>query len=136
MVNNMTNGQKFSNLYNLLDQAFSKNLGQSEHVAFSQKIRNLVQKNPVVGRYKDDHQQMGSLRNEIVNQSKNGFPIAEPRTETVDLTFHTLKEFQNPSRVTPTFQFKVFSVTSDTPLFDLLSEMKRMDFSQAPEIDE
>jgi len=132
----MTNSQKFSDLYNQLDQAFAKNLGQSEHVTFSQKIRDLVHKNPVVRRYKDDLHQLGSLRNAIVHQSKNGVTIAEPHEETVNLLARILLEFQNPKRVIPTFQFEVYSVTLGTPLIHLLSEMKDKDFSQAPVMDE
>ena len=132
----MTNAQKFSDLYNQLDQAFAKNLGQSDYLAFSQKIRELVHKNPVVRRYKDDLHQLGSLRNAIIHQSKNGVTIAESHEETVNLLARILQDYQNPKRVIPTFQFEVFSVTSDTPLIDLLSEMKDKDFSQAPVMDE
>lgn len=131
----MTNAQKFSDLYNQLDQAFAKNLGQSDYLAFSQKIRELVHKNPVVRRYKDDLHQLGSLRNAIIHQSKNGVTIAEPHEETVNLLARILQDYQNPKRVIPTFQFDVFCVHSDTPLINLLQEMNAKDFSQAPILD-
>jgi hypothetical protein len=66
----MTNAQKFLDCYNELDKAFAKELNQSEHVAFSQKVIELVSKKSIVKRYKEDLLQLGSLRNAISHQSK------------------------------------------------------------------
>ncbi len=131
----MTNAQKFLDHYNGLDQLFAKALNQSEHVPFSQRIKDLIPKNSIVRNYKDDLFQLGNLRNAISHQSKGGVPIAEPFEETVQLIQKILEEFKNPKRVIPAFQFEVFSVTPDTPLIDLLQEMKIKDFSQAPVLD-
>lgn len=131
----MTNAQKFLDVYNELDKAFGKALNQSEHVPFSQRIRDLIQKNPVVRKYKDDLHQLGNLRNAIAHQSKGGVPIADPYSETLELIEKILTEFNNPLKVIPRFQFKVFAVQEDTPLMILLGEMKSKDFSQAPLLD-
>ncbi|WP_158860975.1 CBS domain-containing protein [Lunatibacter salilacus] len=131
----MTNAQKFLDCYNELDKAFAKTLGQSEYASFSQRIKELIGKNSVVRRYKDDLYQLGNLRNAIAHQSKGGIPIAEPYQETVELIESILKEFKNPKRVIPDFQFDVFCVNSDTPLINLLQEMNAKDFSQAPILD-
>lgn len=132
----MTNAQKFLDCYNELDKAFAKELNQSEHVAFSQKVRELVSKNSVARRYKDDLYQLGSLRNAISHQSKGGVPIAEPHIETVDLIERILQEFKNPLKVIPKFQFEVYAVTTESDLIELLDKMKTLDFSQAPVLDE
>jgi predicted transcriptional regulator len=132
----MTNAQKFLDLYNELDQIFAKALGQYDYESFSQRIRQLIPRNPVVRRYKDDLYQLGNLRNAIAHQSKDGPAIAEPFDETVGLLHRILEEFKNPKRVIPEFQFEVFSVKSETPLIDLLTEMKEKDFSQAPILDD
>jgi predicted transcriptional regulator len=132
----MTNAHKFLDIYNELDQAFIKALGQYDNESFSQRIRQLIPRNPVVRRYKDDLYQLGNLRNAIAHQSKDGRAIAEPYNETVDLLQRILEEFKNPKRVIPKFQFDVFSVRSETPLITLLTEMKEKDFSQAPILDD
>jgi predicted transcriptional regulator len=132
----MTNAQKFSDTYNTLDQAFAKTLGKSDYESFSQRIRQLILRNPVVRRYKDDLHQLGNLRNAIAHQSRDGRAIAEPFDETVSLLQQILEEFKNPKRVIPEFQFEVFSVRSETPLITLLTEMKEKDFSQAPILDD
>lgn len=131
----MTNAQKFLDFYNELDQIFSKALSRLDYVTFSSKIRELSQKNSIVRRYKDDLYQLGNLRNAIAHQSKGGIPIAEPYEETVNLIQKILNEFKNPKRVIPSFQFDIFSVTPNTPLIELLKEMKEKDFSQAPFLD-
>jgi len=132
----MTNAHKFLDTYNALDQAFAKTLGQSDYESFSQRIRQLILRNPVVRRYKDDLYQLGNLRNGIAHQSRDGRAIAEPFDETVSLLQRILEEFKNPKRVIPEFQFEVFSVRSETPLITLLTEMKEKDFSQAPILDD
>lgn len=131
----MTNALKFLEIYNEIDNAFAKALGLSEYVPFSQKIRELFGRSAVVRRYKDDLYQLGNLRNAIAHQSKGGIPIAEPYKETVDLIESILQEFKNPKRVIPAFQFDVFTVTPETPLINLLQEMKAQNFSQAPILD-
>ncbi|MBY5950543.1 CBS domain-containing protein [Algoriphagus marincola] len=132
----MYNAQKFLDHYNELDQLFAKALNQADYFSFSQRIRELPQKNSIVRRYKDDLYQLGNLRNAIAHQSKGGIPIAEPFDETVQLIQKILEEFKNPKRVIPSFQFEVFTVTPDTLLIDLLSEMDKKDFSQAPILDD
>lgn len=118
-----------------IDKAFAKLLNQSDHVAFSTKVRERFFKSSVFGRYKDDLLQLGSLRNTISHQPKGGVAIAEPFEETVQLIQKILEEFKNPKRVIPAFHFEVFTVTPDTPLINLLHEMKTQNFSQAPILD-
>jgi predicted transcriptional regulator len=130
----MTNTQKFLDLYNELDQIFARALGQSD--SFSNKIRQLIPRNPVVRNYQYDLHQLGSLRNAIVHQSIKGKAIAEPYDDTVAMLKKILDDFQNPKRVIPEFQFEVFSVKPETPLITLLTEMKEKDFSQAPILDD
>ncbi|MGE0929551.1 CBS domain-containing protein [Peijinzhouia sedimentorum] len=136
MASNITNAQKFLDCYNELDKAFTRQLNQTDYMTFSQKIRELVLKNSVVRRYKDDLIQLGSLRNAISHQSKGGVPIAEPYQETVDLIEKILLEFNNPLKVIPKFQFEIFTVTKESYLINLLDQMKTQDFSQAPLVDE
>lgn len=135
MAISMTNAQKFLDLYNELDKLFAKELKQVDYVPFSQRIKDLIPRNSIVRNYKDDLFQLGNLRNAIAHQSKGGVPIAEPFEETVQLIQKILDDFKNPKRVIPAFQFEVFSVTKDTPLIELLKEMKEKDFSQAPILD-
>lgn len=132
----MTNAQKFLDHYNELDKLFAKALNQSEHIPFSQRIKDLIPRNSIVRNYKDDLFQLGNLRNAISHQSKRGIPIADPFEGTVSLIQRILEEFKNPKRVIPDFQFKVYSVTPETPLIELLEEMKRKNFSQAPILDD
>lgn len=131
----MINAQKFINCYNELDKAFAKALDQPEYVSFSQRIRELVPRNPVVRRYKEDLYLVGNLRNAISHNTINSKPIAEPLTETVELIEKILQEFKNPPKVIPNFKFEVYSVNEITPLMELLQEMKAQDFSQAPLLD-
>lgn len=105
-------------------------------MSFRDKVRDLALRNAVVKRYRDDLFQLGNLRNAITHQTKGGIPIAEPFEEIVILFQKILDEFKNPKRVIPAFQFEIFSVTQDTPLIDLLQEMKSQNFSQAPIVDE
>lgn len=135
MVNNMTNAHKFLDHYNELDQLLAKSLNQPDYASFRDKVRVLSERNAVIKRYKDDLFQLGNLRNAISHQSKGGVPIADPFEETVQLIQKILEEFKNPKRVIPAFQFVVFTVTPDTPLIDLLQEMKTQNFSQAPILD-
>jgi hypothetical protein len=135
MESKITNAQRFLDLYNELDKLFAKELNQVDYVPFSQRIKDLFPRNSIVRNYKDDLFQLGNLRNAITHQSKGGVPIAEPFEETVQLIQKILDDFKNPKRVIPAFQFEVFSVTTDTPLIELLKEMKEKDFSQAPILD-
>ncbi|SDD34115.1 Predicted transcriptional regulator with C-terminal CBS domains [Algoriphagus faecimaris] len=131
----MTKAQKFFDYYNELDRLFAKALNQSDHIPFSQRIKDLIPRNSIVRNYKDDLFQLGNLRNANSHQSKGGVPIAEPFEETVQLIQKILEEFKNPKRVIPAFQSEVFTVVRGTPLIDLLSEMNKKDFSQAPILD-
>lgn len=131
----MTNAQKFLDHYNELDKLLAKSLNQPDYVSFRDKVRVLSEKNAVIKRYKDDLFQLGNLRNAISHQSKGGVPIADPFEETVQLIQKILEEFKNPKRVIPAFYFEVFTVTPDTPLINLLNEMKIQNFSQAPILD-
>lgn len=130
-VNNMTNAQKFINCYNELDKAFAKALDQPEYLPFSQRIRELVSRNPVVRRYKEDLYLLGNLRNAISHNTVNSKPIIE----TVELIEKILQEFKDPLKIIPEFQFQVYSVYDETPLMELLQKMKSQDFSQAPLLD-
>jgi predicted transcriptional regulator len=131
----MTNALKFIDLYNELDHLFAKALNQVDYIPFREKIRELETKDSTVRRYSRDLVLFGNLRNAISHKTKDGVPIAEPIDSTISHLSHIVEEFKNPKRVIPAFQFDVFSVTSETPLINLLKEMKAQNFSQAPVLD-
>lgn len=128
----MTNAQKFIDLYNELDQLFATALNQLDYIPFREKIRELETKHSIVRRYSQDLVLFGNLRNAIAHKTKGGIPIAEPVNDAVFQFSRIIEEFKNPLRVIPAFQFEIFSVAPDTPLIDLLQEMKTQNFSQAP----
>ena len=131
----MTNGQKFLDFYNQLDQLLGKAINQSDYIPFREKLRELSSRNSIVRRYYEDLVLFGNLRNAIAHKTKGGSPIAEPIDGVVNLLERILEEFKDPKRVIPTFQFEIFTVTPKTPLIDLLQEMKTQNFSQAPILD-
>lgn len=131
----MTNAQKFLDLYNELDQLFAEALNQLDYIPFREKIRELETKDSIVRRYSKDLVLFGNLRNAIAHKTKGGIPIAEPINDAVSQFSLIVEEFKNPLRVIPKFKFEVFTVSPETPLFDLLQEMKAQYFSQVPILD-
>ncbi len=131
----MVNALKFLDCYNELDQLFGKALNHPDYIPFREKLRELSSRNSIVRRYYEDLVLFRNLRNAIAHKTKGGFPIAEPIDDAVNLLERISEEFKDPKRVIPTFQFDVFTVTPETPLIDLLQEMKTKNFSQVPILD-
>lgn len=132
----MSNAGKFVDHYNELDKEFKRKLKADDYVSFVQKVKKLASKDAVVRSFKEDLIQFANLRNAIVHESKNGIHIAEPYEETVKRIEQIKISVLNPKKVIPAFQFKVYSVNKETPLEEMLTEMRKYDFSQAPLIDQ
>ncbi len=125
------NSDDFLNYYNLIDKFLRKENGLGQDVSFTQKIKN--SSNKAVKRFKDELISFGELRNAIVHNPRiNNKVIAEPHDETVKRITELYKSISNPTKVTPTFQFKILGAHEDDHIDKILREMKEKSISQFP----
>jgi hypothetical protein len=128
----MSNGDRFEAAYNKIDRFLRKMLDRDKSTPFSSIVKETVNKNPTVRRYKEDLLEYGDLRNAIIHD-KGMAPvvIADPREAAVVAIEQICNYLLRPKRLRSLqllIPLRIFNV-SDL-LQEALSYMREKDFSQ------
>ena len=105
-------------------------------MSFSDMIRQTATISPVIRKYKDDLLDYARLRNAIVHNNSNDEIIAEPNEDIVEKLESIARLITTPPRVLDSIAARsVFSVTVETKLSFVLSELYKSGYSVVPVYD-
>lgn len=126
------NATRFISAYNRLDQGLRDIYSIKRTLNFADMIRKVASVNTVVAKFEEDLIDYGRLRNAIVHKSGDEI-IAEPNIEVVEKLEKIARIINTPPRVIDCIKpRKVFTACGDTPLKDVIREMKKDGYSIVP----
>ena len=126
------NATRFISAYNRLDQGLRDIYSIKRTLNFADMIRKVASVNTVVAKFEEDLIDYGRLRNAIVHKSGDEI-IAEPNIEVVEKLEKIARIINTPPRVIDCIKpRKVFTACGDTPLKDVIREMKKDGYSMVP----
>jgi len=127
------NATRFLSAYNRLDQGLREIYSIKKNLNFADMIRKVAGVNTVVLKFEDELISYGRLRNAIVHNSKEDKIIAEPNIEVVEKLEKIARTINTPPRVVDCIRpRRVFTASGETPLKDVISEMKAVGYSVIP----
>jgi len=127
------NANRFISAYNRLDQGLREIYSIKKNLNFADMIRKVAGVNTVVLKFEEELISYGRLRNAIVHNSKEEKIIAEPNIEVVEKLEKIARIINTPPRVTDCIRpRKVFTASGETPLKDVIREMKAVGYSVVP----
>lgn len=127
------NATRFLSAYNRLDQGLREIYSIKKNLNFADMIRKVAGVNMVVLRFEDELISYGRLRNAIVHNSKEDKIIAEPNIEVVEKLEKIARTINTPPRVVDCIRpRRVFTASGETPLKDVIHEMKAVGYSVIP----
>ncbi len=127
------NATRFLSAYNRLDQGLREIYSIKKNLNFADMIRKVAGVNTVVLRFEDELISYGRLRNAIVHNSKEDKIIAEPNIEVVEKLEKIARTINTPPRVVDCIRpRRVFTASGETPLKDVIREMKAVGYSVIP----
>lgn len=127
------NATRFISAYNRLDQGLREIYSIKKNLNFADMIRKVAGVNTVVMKFEEELISYGRLRNAIVHNSKEEKLIAEPNIEVVEKLEKIARTINTPPRVVDCIRpRKVFTATGETPLKEVIREMKSVGYSVVP----
>jgi CBS domain containing-hemolysin-like protein len=127
------NATRFLSAYNRLDQGLREIYSIKKNLNFADMIRKVAGVNTVVLRFEDELISYGRLRNAIVHNSKEDKIIAEPNIEVVEKLEKIARTINTPPRVVDCIRpRRVFTASGETPLKEVIREMKAVGYSVIP----
>ena len=127
------NATRFISAYNRLDQGLREIYSIKKNLNFADMIRKVAGVNTVVLKFEEELISYGRLRNAIVHNSKEEKIIAEPNIEVVEKLEKIARTINTPPRVVDCIRpRKVFTASGETPLKDVIREMKSVGYSVVP----
>ncbi len=127
-----SNARRFINAYNRLDQGLRDIYSIKRTMTFSDMIRKVATVNTVVRKFEEDLIDYGRLRNSIVHRSNDQI-IAEPNLDVVEHLEKIARIINTPPKVVECLKpRKVFSVSGDTSLKEVVEVMSRDGYSVVP----
>ena len=127
------NASRFLSAYNRLDQGLREIYSIKKNLNFADMIRKVAGVNTVVLRFEDELISYGRLRNAIVHNSKEDKIIAEPNIEVVEKLEKIARTINTPPRVVDCIRpRRVFTASGETPLKEVIREMKAVGYSVIP----
>lgn len=126
------NAKRFISAYNRLDQGLRDIYSIKRTLNFADMIRKVASVNTVVSKFEEDLIDYGRLRNAIVHKSGDEI-IAEPNIEVVEKLEKIARIINTPPRVINCIKpRKVYTASGETPLKDVIREMKENGYSVVP----
>lgn len=127
------NATRFISAYNRLDQGLREIYSIKKNLNFADMIRKVAGVNTVVLKFEEELISYGRLRNAIVHNSKEEKIIAEPNVEVVEKLEKIARTINTPPRVVDCIRpRKVFTASGETPLKEVIREMKSVGYSVVP----
>lgn len=132
MENKNVNAVRFISAYNRLDQGLRDIYSIKRTLNFADMIRKVASVNTVVASFEEDLIDYGRLRNAIVHKSGDDI-IAEPNIEVVEKLEKIARIINTPPKVVDCIKpRKVFTASGETPLKEVIREMKANGYSIVP----
>lgn len=132
MVEKNVNAKRFIAAYNRLDQGLREIYSIKRTLTFSDMIRKVANVNTVVSKFEEDLIDYARLRNAIVHKSGDEL-IAEPNLEVVEKLEKIARIINTPPRVIECLRpRKVYTVTGDTTLKEVVLQMAKSGYSVVP----
>lgn len=132
MVEKNVNAKRFIAAYNRLDQGLREIYSIKRTLTFSDMIRKVANVNTVVSKFEEDLIDYARLRNAIVHKSGDEL-IAEPNIEVVEKLEKIARIINTPPRVIECLRpRKVYTVTGDTTLKEVVLQMAKSGYSVVP----
>lgn len=126
------NATRFIAAYNRLDQGLRDIYSIKRTLNFADMIRKVASVNTVVAKFEEDLIDYGRLRNAIVHKSGDEI-IAEPNIEVVEKLEKIARIINTPPKVIDCIRpRRVFTASGETPLKDVIREMKKDGYSVVP----
>jgi CBS domain-containing protein len=126
------NASRFIMAYNRLDQGLREIYSIKRTLTFSDMIRKVANVNTVVSKFEEDLIDYARLRNAIVHKSGDEL-IAEPNLEVVEKLEKIARIINTPPRVIECLRpRKVYTVTGDTTLKEVVLQMAKSGYSVVP----
>ena len=127
------NATRFISAYNRLDQGLRDIYSIKKNLNFADMIRKVAGVNTVVLKFEEELISYGRLRNAIVHNSKEEKIIAEPNIEVVEKLEKIARTINTPPRVVDCIRpRRVFTASGETPLKEVIREMKTVGYSVVP----
>ncbi|MBQ8452017.1 MAG: CBS domain-containing protein [Clostridia bacterium] len=132
MEENYPNATRFIAAYNRLDQGLRDIYSIKRTLTFSDMVRKVATVNTVVRKFEEDLIDYGRLRNAIVHRSGDEI-IAEPHIDVVEKIEKIARLINTPPKVIECIKpRKVFSVSGETTLKEVMLEMYKNGYSVVP----
>ena len=132
MMERNVNAKRFIAAYNRLDQGLREIYSIKRTLTFSDMIRKVANVNTVVSKFEEDLIDYARLRNAIVHKSGDEL-IAEPNIEVVEKLEKIARIINTPPRVIECLRpRKVYTVTGDTTLKEVVLQMAKSGYSVVP----
>lgn len=130
-----SNSKRFIDAYNRLDKGMRDIYNIKPSISFSDCVRRVSPVNAVIRKYEDDIVEYGRLRNAIVHRSGEEV-IAEPNLKVVEKLEQIARLICTPPKVMDTVANRsVYSVTTKTPLNEVMIQMFQTGYSVVPVYD-
>jgi len=130
-----SNSKRFIDAYNRLDKGLRDIYNIKASISFSDCVRKVSPVNSVIRKYEDDIIEYGRLRNAIVHRSGEEV-IAEPNLKVVEKLEQISRLICTPPRVMDTVANRsVYTVSSKTPLSEVMIQMFQTGYSVVPVYD-
>lgn len=127
-----SNAKRFITAYNRLDQGLRDIYSIKRSMTFSDMVRKVATVNMVVSKFEEDLLDYGRLRNAIVHRSTDEI-IAEPNLDVVEKLEKVARIINTPPRVIECLRpRKVYSITGDTTLKEVISVLMTEGYSVVP----
>jgi CBS domain-containing protein len=127
-----TNSERFLSAFGAIEYQLRTLTGLEKRTRFYTLVDKGAAINPAVRRYSDDLKEFADLRNAIVHERTDEHVLAEPNDRAVRQIEHIQQLLDNPPRVIPTFQKRVYGMTVDDPIAAAAFLMRQYGFSQLP----
>lgn len=99
-------------------------------------LKRAAERDAVLRRFTEDLREFNELRNALVHNRKDNFPIAVPLDHTVDVIRSLRSQLETPPlALTVAPHSKVRDCSPHTPVADAAQTMRELDFSQLPVVD-
>jgi len=130
-----SNSKRFIDAYNRLDKGMRDIYNIKPSISFSDCVRKISPVNSVIRKFEDDIVEYGRLRNAIVHRSGEEV-IAEPNLKVVEKLEQIARLICTPPRVMDTVANRsIYTVTSKTPLSEVMIQMFQTGYSVVPVYD-
>ncbi len=126
------NALQFISAYNIIDARLRALYRGKGSLNFSDLVRRVADRDPIVRRYEDDLVFCAKLRNVIVHTTTNDRIVAEPCDEITQLLTHIAELLSSPPRLKQLREKQVTGISAKQTVEEALIKIAKSDYSNLP----